>query len=606
MCGISGIVNLNNQKVNKSHIELMMTKMNHRGPDDNGMYFDHNVGLGFVRLSILDLSEAGHQPMKSSNSKYIIIFNGEVYNYKEIRKELKYKYQFNSETDTEVVLAAYQEWGEKCLNKFNGMFSFVIYNIESKEIFGARDRFGIKPFYYFYDDNRFIFASEIKSIIPLIEREPNNKIIYDYLLYNRTDHTNETFFKGIIKLNHGSYFKLSNSNIKFTKWYDLKSNVNKNKYLSKTYYRKLFNDSLKLRLRSDVPVGVTLSGGIDSSSITSSLINDFNLKDINTFSAIYGSKEKTDESYYINEFKTMAKNMSFIKPNADSFFKDFKRFIEVHNEPVPDIGPYAQYKVMELASTKVKVTLDGQGADEQLGGYHYFFGIYYKELLFQLKFIKLFIEICNYIIKHKSIKNIVYFLFYLLPTSFKKRINKIIYPSISQQFIKKHNYNDNLNNLLYNPKNLNQSLIQHFEYKLEHLLKWEDLNSMSFSIESRVPFLDHKLVESTLSSPPNQKIKKGETKHLLRQSLLDILPIKIINRKDKKGFSNPREKWFKSNDFKKLILEIIQSDKFIKRGYFDQSKCIKQYKNHISGKADNSKEIWKWINLEIWFRKFID
>ena len=213
MCGISGIVQFNNAPVREKDIRLMMAKMTHRGPDDKGIFLDNNVGLGFVRLSILDLSSAGHQPMFSHDCKYVIIFNGEVYNYIEIREELKHKYTFKTGTDTEVILAAYEEWGEDCLDRFNGMFSLVIFNTETKEVFGARDRFGIKPFYYYRDESRFLFASEIKSILPLLDKkEANDSIIYDYLLFNRTDHTVDTFFKGIKKLQHGSWIKIKNNN----------------------------------------------------------------------------------------------------------------------------------------------------------------------------------------------------------------------------------------------------------------------------------------------------------------------------------------------------------------------------------------------------------
>lgn len=606
MCGIAGIINFNNKPVKEENIRLMMQKMKHRGPDDEGVFINNNVGLGFVRLSILDLSSAGHQPMFSHDERYVIIYNGEVYNYIEIRDELKSIYKFRTRTDTEVILAAYQEWGEKCLDRFNGMFSFVIYDTIKKEIFGARDRYGIKPFYYYIDKEKFIFASEIKSILPFVKREANDKIIHDYLLYNRTDHTEETFFKDIKKLQHGSRFKINHNNINIHKWYNLLDKVTQNKFLSPVQYRELFKDSLKLRLRADVPVGVSLSGGIDSSSIVASLINDFNLYDLNTFSAIYGKDEPTDESDFIDEFKKIIKNMHYTTPNADTFFNDFEGFIEAHNEPVPDTGPYIQFKVMELASKYVTVTLDGQGADEQLAGYHYFFGSYYIELIKQIKLVKFIGENIQYLRKHKSTNALKYFTYYLLPAQFQNKISSKIFPSIHQDFIKSNTESHSINNMLLNPKNLTDSLIQHFEYKLEHLLRWEDLNAMHFSIESRVPFLDYRLVEATLSTPSYQKINDGETKHILREALKDILPNKITKRKDKKGFSNPRDKWFRTEKFKNYIVELINSDSFKNRGYFDSIIANVQYKKHLKGKVDISKEIWKWINLEIWFRKFID
>lgn len=605
MCGISGIVNLNDTPVKEEDIRVMMSKMNHRGPDDSGLFIENNVGLGFVRLSILDLSAAGHQPMFSEDNRYVIIFNGEVYNYIEIRDELKDKYSFKTGTDTEVILTAYQEWGEACLDKFNGMFALVILDTKTKEIFAARDRFGIKPFYYYQTDDQFIFASEIKSILPLLkDRIPNDQIIFDYLLFNRTDHTENTFFKGIKKLQHGSSIKINGRSIQTKRWYDISKKIGKSE-LTPEQYRALFKQSLKLRLRADVPVGVSLSGGIDSSSIVASLIRDFDLKDLNTFSVVFGKDEPTDESYFIDQFRKIVKNMHFASPDADAFYDDFEKFIDAHNEPVPDIGPYAQFKVMELASNFVTVTLDGQGADEQLAGYHYFFGSYYRELIRKGKFLRFLTENYYYFKKHGTFAALKFFVYYLLPTKLQKKASNQIFPSINKTFFEKNKDRQEVNEMLYNPKSLNESLLQHFEYKLEHLLRWEDLNAMHFSIESRVPFLDHRLVEATLSSPSNMKIHQGETKHILREALKDILPEKITQRKDKKGFDNPRDKWFRSDKFKKYIFELIDSDSFRAMGYFDGEMAKKQYQRHLSGQIDISKEIWKWINLDLWYRKFI-
>ncbi len=607
MCGIAGIINFNQNLVKDSDIKLMMKKMKHRGPDDEGIFIEKNIGLGFVRLSILDLSIAGHQPMFSQNDRFVIIFNGEVYNYIELRDELKGKYTFLTGTDTEVVLTAYQEWGEGCLDKFNGMFSLVIFDTQTKEIFAARDRYGIKPFYYYQDDERFIFASEIKSILPLLDKkEPNDKMIYDYLLFNRTDHTEDTFFKDIQKLQHGSWLKINNSNVSIHRWYNLFDKIKDSKELTAQEYRNLFKESLKLRLRADVPLGVSLSGGIDSSCVVGSLVNDFNLDELNTFSAIYGKQEETDESGFIDEFRSIVKNMYFTSPDAETFYNDFESFIDAHNEPTNDLGPYAQFKVMELAGKHVTVTLDGQGADEQLAGYHYFFGSYYIELLKDLKLAKFVSENVQYLKKHKSINALKFFAYYLFPPSFQNKINNQIYPSVDKDFFKANSGKQDINKMLYKPKNLTQSLIQHFEYKLEHLLRWGDLNSMHFSMESRVPFLDYRLVEATLATPSNQKINKGETKHILREALKDVLPEKITNRKDKKGFSNPADKWFRSEKFKSYIFELINSDSFKNRGYFNSKIANKQYQKHLNGEIDIFKEIWKWINLEIWFRKFID
>jgi len=607
MCGISGIIHFNKKPVQEEEVRLMMQKMKHRGPDDEGVFIENNVGLGFVRLSILDLSMAGHQPMFSHDEKYVIVFNGEVFNYIEIRDKLKHKYNFRTGTDTEVILAAYQEWGEQCLERFNGMFAMAIYDRESGEVFMARDRYGIKPLYYYQDNEKLIFASEIKSILPLLrDKQANDSIIFDYLLFNRTDHTTDTFFRDIQKLDHGTILKVKNGKYNFKKWYSVRERIHREKYLSTEEYKELFNDAIRLRLRADVPVGVSLSGGIDSSAIVAILIKEFGLDELNTFSAVYGEDEPSDESKYIRHLLSQVRNMHFTTPDASVFFYDIEDFIAAHNEPVPSSSPYVQFKVMELAKEHVTVLLDGQGADEQLAGYHYFFGSYYVELLRNVRIMKLFSELFRYMQQHNSMNALRYFGYYLLPAHMQNRISSIRYPSIDTGFFRKHKGQSALNEMLYNPKSLNESLIQHFEYKLEHLLHWEDLNSMHFSIESRVPFLDYRLVEATLATPPAKKIHGGQTKRILREAVKGIVPDPILNRKDKKGFSNPGDKWMRSEQFKAFIPDLIHSDSFMSRGYFNSETAEKQYKNHLEGRGDHSREIWKWINLELWFQKFID
>lgn len=606
MCGIAGIINFNNSP-REEDLLLMMKKIKHRGPDDEGVLLDGNIALGHVRLSIQDLSKAGHQPMFCDENRYAIIFNGEIYNFIELREELKSKYEFVTSTDTEVILAAYKTWGKECLDKFNGDWAFVIYDTKTKELFGARDRYGIKPFYYYKDEDQLILASEMKAIIPLLKnRIPNDKLIYEYLLYNRTDQSHETFFKNVIKLKHGHYFTIKGKELIVEKWYDLNEKLKNPVSMDPTKYRELLKKAVEIRLRSDVPLGVSLSGGIDSSSITSVVYNDFHQKSIHTFSAIYGKGEWADESDFIDAYKTTLKNMHYTSPNAETFYNDFENFIEAQGEPIASIGPYAQYKVMELAQGNVTVTLDGQGADEQLAGYHYFFGSYYKELFTNFKWLRLIKEVTYYLTKHKSTEALKYMLFYLLPGSIQRKLGGKIYGYINDDFASKWEKVSTIGEDLYNPKTLNESLVDHFEYKLEHLLKWDDLNAMNFSIESRVPFLDHHLVEATLPASPKLKINKAETKYLLRESVKDILPEKIYKRRDKKGFSTPSDQWFRSSAFQKYITDVLDSESFKDRGYFNVKKCKENYLRHLKGEVNITKDIWKWINLEVWFRKFID
>ena len=583
----------------------MMQKIRHRGPDDHGLFVENNVGLGFQRLAILDLSPAGHQPMLSNDGNYVIVFNGEIFNYVELKAELRNAYDFKSGTDTEVILAAYQVWGEACLDKFNGMFAFAILNRRTGEVFMARDRFGVKPFYYYQTDDVFIFSSEIKAILPLLKDvSPHHPVVYDYLRYNRTDHTENTFFKNVFKLQHGGTIKISNGHVAFNRWYVLSEKVN-HKPVNAEEYKALLIDAIRLRLRSDVPLGVCLSGGIDSSAIASLLVKEFGLTELNTFSAVYGKNEPTDESNFIDEFKPFIRNMYYTSPNADTFFNDYERFVEAHNEPVPDTSPYVQFKVMELAKKHVTVTIDGQGADEQLGGYHYFFGSYYVELLRKFKIPRLVAENFHYLKDHRSLNSLKYFAYYLAPSSGQRMIDYKRTPSLSKQFLGEMEAASALGEMLYRPSSLQQSFLQHFDHKLEHLLRWEDLNSMHFSIEARVPFLDYRLVERTLSLPAEDVIRKGTTKYILREALKGVLPDKIYHRRDKKGFSNPRDKWFRTPKFQELITSILHSKSFAELGYFNPEMAQKRYRLHLEGKIDISKEIWKWVNMTVWTEKFV-
>ncbi len=638
MCGICGIINFNEKPVEENQINCMMQKIKHRGPDDEGWFFESNVGLGFVRLSIIDLTPLGHQPMFSitklhdykitrtkesgnyrfeNDGRYVIVYNGEIYNYIEIREELKLKgYKFRSGTDTEVVLNSFIEWGESCLDKFNGMWAFAIYDRQSKDLFCSRDRYGIKPFYYYQDNERFIFASEIPSILAVLERKPspNYQAIFDYLVFNRTDQTENTFFEGIKKLQHGCNLAFSsqlstfsNQRSEIRNWYDLRGRVkNEESFYSPEEYRELFSSAVGLRLRSDVPVGVCLSGGLDSSSIVSVLLKEYNKKNLNTFSAVYEKGQYGDESEFINEYKQEPLFMHFTTPTSAALLEDMTSYIRAHAEPTPSTAPYSQFKVMELARNNVVVTLDGQGADESLAGYHYFFGFYFKDLLKKMRLLKLLNESRNYVNKHQSLHGIKTGLFFLLPNYLRTNLRVDENGYINRDFTSLYKKDSVISDELYGSGSLSEALLNHFEYKLEHLLKWEDRNSMYFSLEARVPFLDYRLVEKTLASRSEMIIKGGMTKYILREAMNGTLPEKIKNRRDKVGFDTPQDEWFRQKNMLLFILDILNSDSLKERNIINPNKAKELLKEHYKKEKNISKEIWKWINLELWFREFID
>jgi asparagine synthase (glutamine-hydrolysing) len=607
MCGICGIIRFDEEPFSEEKIKRMMSAMKHRGPDDEGIHIEQNIGLGFVRLSIIDLSANGHQPMTDATGQYVIILNGEIYNYIELRDELRsLGYKFRSRSDTEVLLYSFIEWGPQSLDRLNGMFAFAVLNKREKSIFLARDRFGIKPLYYFQDNNVFIFGSEIPPILEVygVRNEPDYQSIFDYLAYNRTDQSEKTFFKGIKKLSHGSYLIIKNNTVKIKRWYEIRKNLDKPS-LSSEQYLDLLISSINIHMRSDVPIGVCLSGGIDSSSITSILLRENKTLDLATFSAVYNKGLAGDESEYINEYTSVLKNMNYAYPTAESLLIDQGPLIKAHAEPFPSTSIYAQYMVMKLAHGKVKVLIDGQGADEQLAGYHYFFGYYFKELLQSLRWMRFANEVYHYLKNHKSAYALKILGYLYLPESFAldyKENNCAISGSFRDQIITPTTHVRDL----IGSRTLKDSLINHFEYKLEHLLKWEDRNSMWFSIESRVPFLDYRLVEATLSQESEKMIFHGQTKVLLRTAVNGLVPERIRIRKDKIGFQTPEDSWFRTKPYREFIFDLLGSEDFKTRGIINPRKALKMYSQHLAKDINISKEVWKWINLELWFRQYID
>lgn len=604
MCGICGIVNFNGEPVQEQKLREMMRTMKHRGPDDEGSYIVGNIGLGFVRLSIIDLSFAGHQPMISNDGRYVIVFNGEIYNYLEIKETLKEKYAFKSNTDTEVLLAAYLIWGRSCLEMLNGMFAFVILDTLEMSLFGARDRFGIKPFYYTLDRNRLIFASDIPPLLTARDSKPdaNYSAIYDFLVFNRTNHNYETFFSNIFKLQHGHELSVSDGKVKINRWYDLREKVYDK--IESDYSGQLFaadfSRSVDLQLRSDVPLGTCLSGGLDSSSITAVVKKRSGNAKLHTFSAVYGDGIQGDESHFINEFKSSGLEMHFTFPSYESLLADMERLNDAISEPLPNTSEYAEFKVMELAKEYCTVILNGQGADEIMAGYHYFFGYYFRDALKKLKLAHLTSEMIYYIALHKSMLGIKSFGFALNPGL----ISKINTSYLSQEFKKK--YSSDSNSIIddfYRSGNLRDFLINHFEYKFEHHLLWADKSGMYFSLETRFPFLDHHLVENTLAS--GITICKGQTKHLLREAMKNVLPDKIRHRSDKVGYLTPEMLWFNTRPVKEYFLDITHSDSFISREFLNKNRCRKMISDYDkTGKF--SREFWKWLSLELWMRKYID
>ncbi|MCM8761050.1 MAG: asparagine synthase (glutamine-hydrolyzing) [Candidatus Omnitrophica bacterium] len=625
MCGIAGLLNLNKYPASEIVLRAMVDIQRHRGPDDTGMYVDGPVGLGHARLSIIDLSKDASQPMTSDSSGAVIVHNGEIYNYRELRDELiRLGFTFKSKSDTEVILHAYEKWGTNCLNRFNGMWSFVIYDPKKREIFCSRDRFGVKPFYYYSDRDIFIFASEIKALLahPQVKAEPDDKTIYNYVAsgYGYIDISERTFFKGIRQLKAGHYAKLSLENGKFTQvryWSPDPAKRLRFRDEEEAFHRfyELFEDSVRLRLRSDVPLGVSLSGGLDSSSIACVAARLLEGSRLEAFSSCFDTEEECDERRFIRPvLDRTGAHANFIFAKPERLFDDIEDIIWHQDEPYSTLSIFPQWYVMKLAKEKgVKVLLTGQGGDETLAGYNKYYLYLFADLIYSGKWAQAKKEMTIYK-ETNGIRKIAapvarIMLSYTMPERAKALVGagagKAIPDYLNKDFASasfnristEKRFKGILNNELYNAFKISP---------LPSLLHVDDRSSMAHSVESRAPFLDYRIVEFMFSIGPEYKIRDGVTKYILRRSLKDILPAEVRNRTDKMGFAAPLARWFKF-DLKGKVFELLSSSEFARRPYFDQKQVLEKFDRFVKGyEPDAHFTIWSWVNLELWLRKFID
>jgi len=610
MCGISGMIDISRKTISKTEIKTINDLISHRGPDDEGFYFNNNFAFGHRRLSVLDLSNEGHQPMHYLN-KYVITYNGEIYNYLEIKEILQEKgYEFNSNTDTEVILAAYDQWGDDCVNHFNGMWAFAIHNIEEKTIFCSRDRFGIKPFYYTQINNKFIFASEIKqfTLIDGWKAILNNSRAFDFLEYGIFDHTDETLFEGVFQLKGGCnlVFDLITNEFCINNWYDLKSvEVKEESSFSEasSKFKILFDDAIKLILRSDVKVGSCLSGGLDSSSIVctvSKLLKKSKKETIQETVSSCFNIAKYDEQEFIDEVTANTNTKSNkIFPQYNDLFKELENIVWHQDEPFCSTSIFAQWSVFkEAKSNNITVMLDGQGADEYLAGYHSFYGAYFLGLLKLFKINRFFREIKAYRYNHGITSYKIYKVLIgkIIDDSFKILLKKILL----KKFLFNNKYKDKQHS--ENSGSIREhSLNQLLNINLPMLLHYEDRNSMAFSIESRVPFLDYRIVEFTLNQPDEYKIRNGVTKAILRNSMNSVLPKKILDRQDKMGFVTPEEIWIKEN--KEVFLSKIKEYIVLSNGLITNN-TLSYFKRVINDEVVFDFTIWRIIVFGEWLKKF--
>jgi len=566
MCGIAGVFSPTAHICDTDIrvVERMNQVLQHRGPDDEGIYHDQNCVLAHRRLAIIDLSKDGHQPFQSDDGRFQLIYNGEIYNYIELREELKkLGWRFKTKTDTEVLLKAYQQYGENCLSKFNGMFAFAIYDSRRNSIFFARDRFGIKPLYYAILGTKCYFASEIKALraIPKQNLSINFQAVFDYLVFNRTDIYDETFLNGIKRIPKGHYGIFDCEGLCLAQWWNPMSyvKISRQETMDKITQtiEEILISAVKLRMRSDVPVGSCLSGGLDSSILTGILFTHCDVeRNYATFTASFPGYS-VDETRYVDSLNNKYSFKNYrTYPNADAAYTELQKFIYIIDEPFAGASSYSQYEVMRLAKAHgVTVLLDGQGGDESFAGYQYFHGFYMNGLLQQRELARLASEFWKVVSRRQDRSAYQTFLFQILPDRTKKRLLLEALPYIEPDFFFAHIDKSRIYNEFFDAPDLNTSLVRHFQYKLEHLLRLEDRNSMAFSLEARVPYLDYRFVEYMLSVPGDLKIRSGETKYLQKRAVGKYTVPEILNRKDKIGFGTPMDDWMSTKFWQNLTIE---------------------------------------------------
>lgn len=609
MCGIAGIISKDKKFL--SLIDEVTDLVQHRGPDGRGIYLADNVAFGHRRLAIIDLTDHGKQPMHYQE-RYVITYNGEVYNYLELREELAGKgHRFSSHSDTEVILAAYAEWGTACLSRLNGMFSFAIHDRDKEEVFCARDRFGVKPFYYYEQAGVFAFASEIKqfTLIPDWKARLNHNKIVDYLVHDIIDRDHETFFQNVYQLRGGHSLRYSLKNNTFTikKWYELAS-VPEYQQLSETEavkkFRTLFSDAIKLRLRSDVKVGSCLSGGVDSSSIVSvvnQLLSSEKKESAQEAVSACFPYKKYDEQQFIDELISEKKiSIHKVFPEINALFPTLDKIIWHQDEPFGSTSIFAQWNVFsEAKKNNLIVMLDGQGADEILGGYHTYYAPYilsainkkqWRNALRRFREVKRSGYSSSWIIK-ELLKN-------KMPSSLKVKFQNLTskrFSHVNRDLLSEYQHSFAYPDFKY------MSHKQIFETNLPMLLHYEDRDSMAFSVESRVPFLDYRVVEFCYSMDESILIKNGTTKYVLREAMKELLPEKIYARKDKMGFITPELIWMKEN---KAVFENELRDAVKALNPIVNESILELFDRMLNGSTGFDFTPWKVIALGRWMKVF--
>ena len=624
MCGIAGSFKINLSAISDlDHtLNIMNNLQKHRGPDGEGVWLHENehVGLAHVRLSIIDL-ETGQQPMLS-NSKNAITYNGEIYNFEELKKEIG-ESNFSTNSDTEVILKAYERWGVDCISKFRGMFAFALWDESKSKLFCARDRFGIKPFYYTIVDDIFYCASEIKALLPFVKEIDTDKdSLNDYLTFQFTL-GEKTLFKGIKQLEPGHLLTIEDSQISVKKYWEVYYNLDfshtEQYFIEQT--RELMGDSIRLHLRSDVPVGAYVSGGRDS-SIVAALASQIETSEFQAFTGKFSYGEGYDESMYARDLSQQYSfNLHELDIKSTDFVSSIHKIIYHLDQPVAGPGSFPQYQISKLASEHRKVVLGGQGGDEIFGGYARYLIAYFEQCIKGA--IEGSLNNGNFVVTYESIISNLESLKQYKPL-LKQFWSKGLFETIDRRYfdlvnraptledevnwdaIGKSSTCDEFTKIFLGDNVGHESyfdLMTHFDFKtlLPALLQVEDRMSMAHGLESRVPFLDHKLIELAATIPADIKFKNGELKRLLVRTFDPILPNSITQRKDKMGFPVPLNEWMQG-ELKDFICGIFEAGRDRGREFFNTDVILE----NLSKEGKFSRKIWGLLSLEVWMQEFHD
>ena len=631
MCGIAGYITKNRKDYpRREKLKKMTDMIRHRGPDAEGQWCDDKVAFGHRRLAIIDLDAKSNQPMQSIDGRFLITYNGEIYNYVELREDLiKKGARFQTHSDTEVIIEAYRYYGIDCLNLFNGMWAFALYDKEEQCVVFSRDRFGVKPLYIVDREDTFIFASEIKAILAGFPEESvfNETCAYRYLSNSvREDADEETFFKNVKNFPPAHYliYDLRKSKKEIRPYWEVNESLFRKKWITGrdpiNTFKELFENAIALRLRADVEVGACLSGGLDSSAIVGCASKLYG-RQMQTFSSIYKDEECNEEFYIRKVNERWGSVVHYIMPDDEEqqFLEHVKKLIWHHDQPTGGASLYSQYMVMREIGNNVKVILNGQGADELFAGYIPYYAHHIADLmengslLARCQAVRLLVIIMqewpdaigavptDRIVRLVGLKNS--FLFQNSERTKERKI-KVEAPLFTKGFLTRIQDSYQKKEVLCSSR-LNTRLCNDVLTKsIPAILHNEDGNSMAFSIESRMPFLDYRIVEFALALDGKYKIKNQWTKWIVRKACEEYLPPEVVKRKNKMGFPAPFARWLRTGKSKEKIREIVYQ--FGNRGIVPTETIDLYYRAHINHQADFNDILFRFFNMEIWFQMMFD